>query len=357
MPRRDAINEKKKEQLALEHEQLQKLMFQARSTVRRSSLKEPLSDITTAPDNSNEAAEEPERPAIYPTAPVADKELTGNENTRIDLTINESVNKQDRTPVAEQINDINIVSKNGRSITVIMPDEHTANTGVYKEETIQNNAAAYEQPVENVDRFQDEMLAETSNAQHATIQRKLERKEATHRRTPRSVANALWLVAALLAGFGAYYFYQRTSNPEKTVAMQSKEEPLTSPEPSVVQTDTSTLTDETTTAALTEKQEPEKERTTEVTQKKAATKQTETQTTTATAGTRSALGQYKVISKAYFHDAPDESTRRKAFIIHWNNAVLTPQDEENGFVYIVFTNHLGQTSKGWLRKKDLQKLN
>jgi serine/threonine-protein kinase len=68
------------------------------------------------------------------------------------------------------------------------------------------------------------------------------------------------------------------------------------------------------------------------------------------------LGQYKVISKAYFHNEPDESTRRKAFIIHWNNAVLTPQEEENGFVYIVFTNHLGQTSKGWLQIKDLRRI-
>lgn len=67
------------------------------------------------------------------------------------------------------------------------------------------------------------------------------------------------------------------------------------------------------------------------------------------------LGAYKVKSKAFFHNQPDESTARKAFIVHWNNAVLRPLKEENGFVYIVFTNHQGQTSKGWLRKKDLVK--
>jgi serine/threonine-protein kinase len=65
------------------------------------------------------------------------------------------------------------------------------------------------------------------------------------------------------------------------------------------------------------------------------------------------LGAYKVRSKAYFHNQPDESTRRNAFIVHWNNAVLRPKEERNDFVYVVFTNHLGQTSKGWLRKKDL----
>jgi serine/threonine-protein kinase len=68
------------------------------------------------------------------------------------------------------------------------------------------------------------------------------------------------------------------------------------------------------------------------------------------------ITRYKVRNKAYFHNEPDASTRRNAFIIHWNNAVLTPQDEKNGFIYIVFTNHLGQVSKGWLSKDDLIKV-
>jgi hypothetical protein len=56
---------------------------------------------------------------------------------------------------------------------------------------------------------------------------------------------------------------------------------------------------------------------------------------------------------AYFHNEPDESTRRNAFINHWNNAILTPLEEKNGYIYIVYTNDEGQTSKGWLSKKDL----
>jgi hypothetical protein len=68
---------------------------------------------------------------------------------------------------------------------------------------------------------------------------------------------------------------------------------------------------------------------------------------------RGEVGKFKVAGKAYFHNQPDEGTRRAAFIIHWNNAVLQPTAESNGFVYVVFTNHLGQTSRGWLRKKDL----
>jgi serine/threonine-protein kinase len=63
--------------------------------------------------------------------------------------------------------------------------------------------------------------------------------------------------------------------------------------------------------------------------------------------------RYKVRNKAYFHDEPDESTRRAAFIIHWNNATLKPLDEKNGFIYVIYTNHEGQTSKGWLSKSEL----
>jgi DNA gyrase/topoisomerase IV subunit A len=68
---------------------------------------------------------------------------------------------------------------------------------------------------------------------------------------------------------------------------------------------------------------------------------------------------YKVKTKAYFHNNADNNTRRKAFIVHWNNtyATLKPLDEKNGFIYVVFTNHLGQTSKGWLNKNDLYSVN
>lgn len=67
-------------------------------------------------------------------------------------------------------------------------------------------------------------------------------------------------------------------------------------------------------------------------------------------------GKYKILSTAYFHKEPDENTRRNAFVNHWNNsyATLNALDEKNGFIYVVFRNHLNQTSKGWLRKKDLR---
>jgi hypothetical protein len=66
-------------------------------------------------------------------------------------------------------------------------------------------------------------------------------------------------------------------------------------------------------------------------------------------------GRYKIAGKAYFHDEPDESTRRNAFVIHWNNsyATLEALDETTNFIYVEFRNHKKQVSKGWLRKKDL----
>ncbi len=67
--------------------------------------------------------------------------------------------------------------------------------------------------------------------------------------------------------------------------------------------------------------------------------------------------QYMVTSKAYFYNTPEESTRRNAFVVPSINAIVNALDEQNDFIYVVFTNQLGQSSKGWLRKKDLQLLN
>jgi hypothetical protein len=68
------------------------------------------------------------------------------------------------------------------------------------------------------------------------------------------------------------------------------------------------------------------------------------------------LAQYMVINKAYFYNSPDQGARRNAFVVPSNNAILNAFDEQNDFIYVVFTNTAGQTSKGWLKKQDLQKL-
>ncbi|HUR12059.1 MAG TPA: hypothetical protein VM012_11845 [Flavitalea sp.] len=67
--------------------------------------------------------------------------------------------------------------------------------------------------------------------------------------------------------------------------------------------------------------------------------------------------QYTLSSgETHFYTRPDFSTRRRAFINHWNKAVINPIREENGFIYIVYKNHQGQVSKGWLSKKDLKRI-
>jgi serine/threonine-protein kinase len=68
------------------------------------------------------------------------------------------------------------------------------------------------------------------------------------------------------------------------------------------------------------------------------------------------VGKYKARSVAYFHDEPDETTRRRAFINQWNKA-FNAINEKDGFIYVIFTNDEGQVSKGWLRKKDLIPVN
>jgi serine/threonine-protein kinase len=58
-------------------------------------------------------------------------------------------------------------------------------------------------------------------------------------------------------------------------------------------------------------------------------------------------------SKAYFHNQPDADTRRDAYLTP-SDEVMTAIDEQGDYVYIVFTNNQGQTSKGWVLKSDLR---
>jgi serine/threonine protein kinase len=71
---------------------------------------------------------------------------------------------------------------------------------------------------------------------------------------------------------------------------------------------------------------------------------------------RSIIGQYKVVaSRAYFHNEPEAGSRRTAYMVP-SNDIVAALDDRNGFVYTEFTNSRGQTSKGWISKKDLMPL-
>jgi hypothetical protein len=68
---------------------------------------------------------------------------------------------------------------------------------------------------------------------------------------------------------------------------------------------------------------------------------------------------YEVASVAHFYNRPSEKTRRKEVINYWNQsyASIKPINEKNGFVFVEFKYPSGQRSEGWLRKKDLKKVN
>ena len=64
--------------------------------------------------------------------------------------------------------------------------------------------------------------------------------------------------------------------------------------------------------------------------------------------------KYVVVTRAYFYSTPDSSSRRDIYINRYSNTILTPIDEKNGFVYVVYINKRGESTKGWLKKKDLR---
>ncbi len=69
---------------------------------------------------------------------------------------------------------------------------------------------------------------------------------------------------------------------------------------------------------------------------------------------KSETTKYTVINKAWFHYQPDSSTRKPLFLEPRQDIILTPKEEKNGFVYVVYINSKGGATHGWLDKKDLE---
>ncbi len=67
--------------------------------------------------------------------------------------------------------------------------------------------------------------------------------------------------------------------------------------------------------------------------------------------------RYTVINKAWFHSAPDSGKRKTFYLQPQQSIVLAPTREENGFVYVIYVNKKGQSTHGWLAKKDLEPVN
>jgi hypothetical protein len=65
---------------------------------------------------------------------------------------------------------------------------------------------------------------------------------------------------------------------------------------------------------------------------------------------------YTVVNKTWFYRTPDTTNQKKLFLEPRPDLVLTPTDEENGFVYVVYVNKKGEATRGWLNKKDLARI-
>lgn len=62
---------------------------------------------------------------------------------------------------------------------------------------------------------------------------------------------------------------------------------------------------------------------------------------------------YVSASKSYFHDQPDFSTKRKAYLVKYDEATLLRT--RNGFGFVEFYNYAtSKTTSGWMRLTDLE---
>jgi eukaryotic-like serine/threonine-protein kinase len=167
----------------------------------------------------------------------------------------------------------------------------------------------------------------------------------------------LLLVTALLAAFSAYSLFSRKEN--RVADNRSSVPTNTTTAPNEI-TDENIIEEET--EAPLNNPEPEKDNTpivpveenvSEPVEEIKDTVVREPERQPAASPGNTAAVKYKVAaSRAYFHDEPDEGTRRSAYLIP-SPDTINPLEEKNGFIYIIFTNHLGQTSRGWIQKKDL----
>jgi serine/threonine-protein kinase len=84
--------------------------------------------------------------------------------------------------------------------------------------------------------------------------------------------------------------------------------------------------------------------------------ETVTQPTQAPLDTRPVIARYRVTSKANFYNDANENALRNTFISSGNDKIVGALEDKNGFIYVEYTNDLGYTSRGWLSKKDLTKI-
>ncbi len=312
MPRRQILGDEKRERLAAEQENLRRLMLQPQSVVRRSSLREAPAAETDFATGGERAIDDSEQTAPtfsnphtehVPAAAATEQTISQTESLTRPVAVEELRVPMQAAPV---------------HIAVVPPDEPIDDVPIDDEPVTQERKKT---------KNEAPPIAESADAPTAHFE-----KYVSPKKKRSLVLPLLALLLAVIAGFWYVATRPAANAGQKPVAVA----------PAPRATDT----------ALIAAPPGAKDSSKTVASRSSAAVPPPPASAMPQAGVR-----YTVISKAYFHDAPAEATRRKAFINHWNNAVLQPLDEKNGFVYIVFTNHLGQTSKGWLLKKDLRPLN
>ncbi len=64
--------------------------------------------------------------------------------------------------------------------------------------------------------------------------------------------------------------------------------------------------------------------------------------------------KYLIKTKAYFYREPDTNTRLDLYLGKPNHTRLSPIEERNGFVFVIYRNSHRKITRGWLNKKDLE---
>ena len=260
----------------------------------------------------------------------------------LETVISKSLNKKPENRFADGI-ELNsfIAQSNMRTLDANMLTP--ASEKVQEEQQLQKQLVLYNERLAQKEREFEELRikVDTQKTSEPLLKRETEPRRPLKKRVAKSAFVALLVFTIALFAFSAYSFLKNSG--QEMVVANSKDGKLKQP----VSKTTKDVVDPNKTKKIIKKV-PQ--------QTPADSKETADDRTTLEKPNKTPT-KYTVKSVAYFHNTPDESTRRAAFINKWNNSVLTPQDDKNGYIYIVYTNDKGQVSKGWLSKQDLKPVN
>ncbi|MDB5193284.1 MAG: hypothetical protein JWQ96_2847 [Segetibacter sp.] len=251
-----------------------------------------------------------------------------------------------------------------------------SNKLLQEKERLQQQVRQYEQQLIVKDQELASLRARNSLKEaQATATTTTYQEEPARRGVSKGAFIVLLLITLGLAAFSAYTLYKNSSS---ATSAQPNSDSLNTispsdtlglgrPETEQTKTDTSPLPNENITRIPLTIEEAEQRVRDSVLKRLEATRQREDETTDeseenkqedpekAATPTKSEAN-YKVVAKAYFFNEPNEESRRSAYIVPDNAPIVKALDEKGEFVYVVFTDRAGVSTQGWLRKKDLSKL-